>query len=98
MSSGSIVGGPYNGWPVVVVSAAGQGLPIGMDVAVPPNAVPFVLSADGGLGLGRAIPSIPALARFQVVQRTLAGATFDADRQSLVLLAQPGIIATESCP
>jgi hypothetical protein len=98
VSSGSIVGGPYNGWPVVVVSAAGQGLPIGMDVAVPPDAVPFSPSADGGLGLGQVLPSIPAMARFQVVQRTLAGGTFDADRQSLVLLTQPGIIAADSCP
>ena len=97
VSSGSIVGGPYSGWPVVVVSDAGQGLPVGMDVAVPPNVVPFGAMVNAGLGLGQAVPSIPALTHFQVTQQVLAGGTFDTARQSLILLARPDIIAFDSC-
>src|SRR5439155_6184469 len=41
VNTGSIVGGSYSGWPVVVVSESSHGLPVGADMAIPANYVPF---------------------------------------------------------
>jgi hypothetical protein len=95
VNSGSIVGGPYSGWPVVVVSEAGHGLPLGADTAVPTTYVPLSIGPSGGLG--QATPPIPALARFALVQRVSASQTFTTDQGDLILLVRSDIISPDSC-
>jgi hypothetical protein len=95
VDSGSIVGGPYNGWPVVVVSEAGHSLPLGVDIAVPTSYVPFVVGPSGGLG--QAIPPIPALVRFALVQQVSASQIFTTGSNDLVLLARSDLVSPDSC-
>jgi hypothetical protein len=94
VDSGSIVGGPYSGWPVVVVSESGHGLPVGADMAIPANYVPFSVGPVGGLGPPF---SAPALVRFALVQRVSTSEIFSADPGTLVLLVRPDIISPDSC-
>jgi hypothetical protein len=92
---GSIVGGPYDGAPVVVVSEYGHGLPLGTQTAIPTNDARYAIGPSGGLG--REILPLPALVQIALVQQVPASATFTANPSDLILPVSPAMIALDSC-
>lgn len=101
---GSIVGGPYSGFPIVVVSDPGKGLPLDTPTPIPTTLIPLPVAPGRSLvivgdnvGLGVNAPPVPAFAQFPLLQRVPSNGTFGAERGTLLLLVRPAIITYDSC-
>ena len=92
---GSIVGGPYDGAPVVIVSASGHGLPLNTQTALPTNDARYVIGPSGGLG--QEMLPFPDLVQIALAQQVPANAIFTANPSDLIIPVGPAMIALDSC-
>lgn len=98
VTTGAVIGGPYSGFPVTVVSAPGTSLPLNTTVQVPSTYTPFVPTTANGTPVGgnTAVPGSLG-ATFFVRQSLHANDLFTADRGGTILTDHPDTVTLSGC-